>query len=610
MLRVAVTITWLLGSVPAGAQIALTQGTNFSLDVSPNGRVAFDLMNTIWIMPPTGGMATAISGSESAARRPRWSPDAAQVLYQVRKDGQDQLWLYRMGDAARENLSGEGFYDRHPDWHPDGERIVFASDRRDTGFDLWELDLATRLTWRITSLPGDESEPQWSASGRDLVYVHENAGEWSIVLRRHGQSEQVLEKSSTRLSSPSWRPDGSLITFLRHGDDGYTIEMIILSDPLLIRPIIAGEDIFVGAVAWRNRQQLLYTSNGLIRTRAFNSWTSRTLPFRAVLLSRDSHEAEAPPQRRLPAADEPSGTLVIRAARLFDGVDDHYRIGQDIVIEGGRIAAIEDRRDRDGAIMVDLGDVTVTPGLIDSNAWLPGESGPRLGPLLLSYGVTAIAAEHPRGKDLDKLWSGKEMPGPRILPGDWAPGLDELSSLAINADTLPVSPAGIRYENVQIASSAKPAMLLSDLADARTPGIQDLLKSRQAALVTHYQATIRHFTDQPQLSTQSPAIVLGSRGNGFPPGIAQHAELRALEAAGLSPLRAIRSAGINAAMALGLGLSIGRIAPGAAADLVIVDGDPLNRVRDLQNVVGIVRNGRFYSAISLIERASQAGNVE
>ena len=85
---------------------------------------------------------------------------------------------------------------------------------------------------------------------------------------------------------------------------------------------------------------------------------------------------------------------------------------------------------------------------------------------------------------------------------------------------------------------------------------------------------------------------------------------KVLEEAGLEPFQALRAAGINAAEALGLGLRIGRIAPGAAADLVIVDGDPLATVEDAIRVVAVIRNGRFFSAIGLIELAERAATVE
>jgi imidazolonepropionase-like amidohydrolase len=61
---------------------------------------------------------------------------------------------------------------------------------------------------------------------------------------------------------------------------------------------------------------------------------------------------------------------------------------------------------------------------------------------------------------------------------------------------------------------------------------------------------------------------------------------------------------------LGLENQIGTITPGARADLVLVSGDPLNDVNDALNIVAVVRNGRFYSLVSLLERAANARDVE
>jgi len=55
---------------------------------------------------------------------------------------------------------------------------------------------------------------------------------------------------------------------------------------------------------------------------------------------------------------------------------------------------------------------------------------------------------------------------------------------------------------------------------------------------------------------------------------------------------------------------LGRIAVGASADLVFVDGDPLNDIVDALNVVAVVRNGRFYSVSGLVDRAKAAEIVE
>ena len=152
--------------------------------------------------------------------------------------------------------------------------------------------------------------------------------------------------------------------------------------------------------------------------------------------------------------------------------------------------------------------------------------------------------------------------------------------------------------------------MLSGLADGRTPGLRELLQSRQAKLLNGHLWSVRRFSEAPQLAPQVTSIVLGSEANGLGPGVGLHAEFRALEAAGLDRQHVLRTAGINVAAALGLGLQTGRIAPGASADLVLVDGDPLNDIRDTLKVVGVVRNGRFFSTIGLIDRVQAADSVE
>lgn len=647
-----VAIALLMAAGALQAQTTLTEGTNFSVDAASDGRLAIDLLGGIWIVPPSGGRTEAIANGPLPARRPKWSPDATAIVYQARAGSQDQLWLYRFDNEAARIISDGQFHDQHPDWHPDGERLVYSSDRKDSGFDLWELDLPTGLTWRISHQAGDESEPAWSADGRNLVYIHRLDDQWSLVLRRRGQPDEALVTSTLRLSAPSWRPDGSLITYLRQGDVALSIDMIVLADPPLIRTMVSGEDFFEAPVTWLDRQRMLYAANGVIRRRPFNSWTSTTVPFRATIRREETEHAAKPPQRELPGIDEPTGQLVIRVARMFDGIGGGYREGQDIVIDGGQIVAVEQQRERSGAIVIDLGNLTALPGFIDGYAALPNDAGESLGPLLLSYGVTTLVAEHANSEALNRRWSGTEMPGPRLLAasdiataqngdarpwlvtlsGDltsgverrsnvaswqslgvpvlaenWQAGLGSGATLLLGAESIPASPGGLRYDDIQLANKTTPITFVSGLADAETPDLAALLQSRQAPLLHSQPTAIRRFAERVRLTHAASTIVLGSKPNGLPPGIALHAEFRALAQAGLSQQQVLRAGGVNVAAALGFGLRLGRIAVGGKADLVLVDGDPLANINDTQKVVGVVRNGRFFSAIGLIDRAQPSG---
>jgi imidazolonepropionase-like amidohydrolase len=80
---------------------------------------------------------------------------------------------------------------------------------------------------------------------------------------------------------------------------------------------------------------------------------------------------------------------------------------------------------------------------------------------------------------------------------------------------------------------------------------------------------------------------LGNQGP--PPGV-DVAELRLLVEAGLSPGQALAAATSVAATHLGLD-DAGRIAPGARADLLLVDGDPMTDLAALERVRLVTRDG-------------------
>lgn len=644
----------LIGS--AGADTVITEGTNFGVDVFPDdGRVAMDLLGSIWIVPASGGQAQMLTDGLIPARQPRWSPDGSQILFQTTSTDRPALWMLDVATSRAKRIGAGTWPDQHPSWHPDGERIVFSSERHDSGFDIWETDLPTGLSWRISSRAGDETEPVWSANGRHLAYISKHDDRYTLVLRRHGEPEVDLLVSDQPLSSPSWRPDGTLLTVLRQDGNERSIHMVILSEPPLVRQLISGEDFFASPVSWRGRYELVYTADGVIKTRHFGDRQSQRLRFRARIEDPETRPHTVIATRELEIADPPSDRLVIRGQRLFDGIWDTYRDHMDVLVDGGRIADVAARREWQDVTVLDLGNVTILPGFIDIWSSMPAGPAERAGPRMLAYGVTTIVTDERRDKAI--AWESEQIPGPRVLsatdigtspeaaaarswffvrvpadnPGDdqtrqrvrdwqasgvpvlaesWHTGLGIGADLLVGAASLPSSRVGSLYQDMQVAARNDPLTLVSGLADSGTPGMSSLLDSRQAREFGQDSSPGRRYSSLPALASSRSAIVLGSKPNGLPPGLALHAELRALASAGLRGARVLRAAGSDAAAILGLENQLGRITPGAVADLVLVTGDPLAKPADALSIVAVVSNGRFFSLVGLIERAKGRDGVE
>jgi imidazolonepropionase-like amidohydrolase len=80
------------------------------------------------------------------------------------------------------------------------------------------------------------------------------------------------------------------------------------------------------------------------------------------------------------------------------------------------------------------------------------------------------------------------------------------------------------------------------------------------------------------------------------PGFSLHEELTHFVAAGFTPLEALQSATIAPARYLEATDSLGTVAAGKVADLVILDANPLSDIRNTQRIFAVVLDGRLIDA--------------
>ena len=82
----------------------VNEGTWLNLDISPDGKeIVFDLLGDIYIMPITGGIATALRTGLAMEEQPRFSPDGKNILFTSDAGGGDNIWVMnRDGSNARQ----------------------------------------------------------------------------------------------------------------------------------------------------------------------------------------------------------------------------------------------------------------------------------------------------------------------------------------------------------------------------------------------------------------------------------------------------------------------------------------------------------------------------
>jgi imidazolonepropionase-like amidohydrolase len=86
------------------------------------------------------------------------------------------------------------------------------------------------------------------------------------------------------------------------------------------------------------------------------------------------------------------------------------------------------------------------------------------------------------------------------------------------------------------------------------------------------------------------------------PGFSLHRELDALVAAGLTPYEALYTG--TAAVAEFLGSNTGVVAVGRDADLIMLNANPLEDIRNSRRIHGVMLRGAWYGAAALEERVA------
>jgi len=148
-----------------------------------------------------------------------------------------------------------------------------------------------------------------------------------------------------------------------------------------------------------------------------------------------------------------------------------------------------------------------------------------------------------------------------------------------------------------------------------TPQLRELYEARHASTARSTRSV--YTTLYPKASAMELAffragglLVAGTDptgGGGVIPGFSNQRAVELLVEAGFTPLEALQIVTLNGAIALGREGDIGSITVGKQADLVVLEGNPISRIEDIQNVRIVFRQGVGFDPARLV--ASVAGRV-
>ncbi|MFL5911670.1 MAG: amidohydrolase family protein [Gaiellaceae bacterium] len=384
---------------------------------------------------------------------PVLSPDGEQVAFRALND----IYTMRIGQAPKP-LTRDHWWKSHPAWSPDGRYLSYSSDRAGK-LDIWLRDLRTGEDRRLTALPDAAAvSGSWSRDGTHLAFLDQTGALYTVEVSS-GNVQRVYP-ATFEPGRPTWSADGNVIAlaaikpYSARYREGLSKILLVdrrtgagtYVDPLPGRSIqTRGDDgpvwspdgtkmaFVVASVLWVADVHPDGTPAGPPRQITHEvtdaiSWSGGHLLYlnngRLRLVSADGSRVRTVPVPLTWANTRSPGRTVVRAHRMWDGVNRDLRHDVDIVIEGHRIAAVSPYGQARGDRVVDAGDSVVIPGLVDmhNHREMQGyEYGDRQGRLWLSLGITTTRSP---GSPAYHMVEAREsfQSGARVAPRYFATG--------------------------------------------------------------------------------------------------------------------------------------------------------------------------------------------
>ena len=148
---------------------------------------------------------------------------------------------------------------------PDGTRLALG-----IAGDVWTYDVLRTTLSRLTTEPGDDSQPLWTPDSRRIIFRSVRAGNWELFWRPAdgtGSDERLLTRAKDLidLTATGWSADGRQLLLMEvsqtSADVQCAIEQMAIGQPSDVKVLVKNEFCNVYAAVSPDGRWMAYESN-------------------------------------------------------------------------------------------------------------------------------------------------------------------------------------------------------------------------------------------------------------------------------------------------------------------------------------------------------------
>ena len=187
-------------------------GINISPDWMPGqlklaATLSFSGSQEIYLLTKKGEIIKRITKSWGVNVSPRFSPDGSKIAFTSSRAGTPQIYIQDLDSGEVNRITFTGKYNTSPSWSPDGKKIAYVGiEKNKINIFVIPVDSGSGLPVQLTMDQGDNEDPTWSPDGSLIAFKSNRQGGVGrlFVMTAAGTDQRRLLTLPGEQSEPDW----------------------------------------------------------------------------------------------------------------------------------------------------------------------------------------------------------------------------------------------------------------------------------------------------------------------------------------------------------------------------------------------------------------------